>query len=111
VYKVYQRCVGIGPAAFYIWVTVKKARKSAMKDFYDIWLLSCQFDFDGAELTETIRLTFERRGTVPPIEVERFDEAFIDVEQVQWTAFWKRLQQDHVPISLISLRVEFSAAC
>lgn len=39
---------------------------SRMKDFYDIWLLSRQFDFDGAK-------------------------------QTQWTAFWKRLQQDHVP--------------
>ena len=72
---------------------------SRMKDFYDIWLLSRQFDFDGAELTEAIRLTFERRGTVLPIEVEGFDEDFINVKQVQWTAFWKRLQQDHVPVS------------
>jgi len=36
---------------------------SRMKDFYDIWLLSRQFDFDGAKLTEAIRLTFEQRYT------------------------------------------------
>jgi len=29
-----------------------------MKDVYDTWLLSRQFDFDGANLTEAIRLTF-----------------------------------------------------
>ena len=33
---------------------------SRMKDFYDIWLLSQQFDFNGAGLTEAIHLTFEQ---------------------------------------------------
>jgi predicted nucleotidyltransferase component of viral defense system len=37
---------------------------SRMKDFYDIWLLSRQFNFAGNSLAEAIRLTFERRGTV-----------------------------------------------
>lgn len=72
---------------------------SRMKDFYDIWLLSRQFDFDGMKLTEAIRLTFERRGTVMPIEIEAFNEAFTSAKQIQWSAFWKRLQQDHVPVS------------
>ena len=72
---------------------------SRMKDFYDIWLLSRQFDFDGMKLTEAIRLTFERRGTVMPIEIEAFNEAFISAKQIQWSAFWKRLQEDHVPVS------------
>ena len=35
---------------------------SRMKDFYDVWLLSRQFDFDGSELADAIRLTFERRA-------------------------------------------------
>ncbi len=34
---------------------------SRMKDFYDIWLLSRQFDFNGPELAEAISLTFARR--------------------------------------------------
>ena len=70
---------------------------SRMKDFYDIWLLARQFDFDGAKLTEAIRLTFKRRGTMLPKEIEAFNEDFIDAKQVQWTAFWNKLQQDHVP--------------
>jgi len=74
---------------------------SRMKDFYDIWLLSRQFDFDGAKLAEAIRLTFERRGTALPTEIEAFTEPFIDAKQIQWTTFWKRLQQDHVPVSFI----------
>jgi hypothetical protein len=72
---------------------------SRMKDFYDIWLLSQQFDFDGAKLTEAIRLTFERRGTNLPLEVEAFAEPFIEAKQTQWAAFCKRLQLDHVPTS------------
>ena len=74
-----------------------------MKDFYDIWLLSRQFDFLGAELSQAIRLTFERRGTELPLEIEAFTQPFIDAKQTQWTAFRKRLQQDHVPASFAQI--------
>jgi hypothetical protein len=72
---------------------------SRMKDFYDIWLLSQQFNFDGAKLAEAIRRTFERRGTAQPAEIEAFAEPFIVAKQIQWAAFWKRLQEDHIPAS------------
>ena len=72
---------------------------SRMKDFYDIWLLSRQFDFDGTKLAEAIRLTFEQRGTTLPAKIEAFTQPFIEAKQTQWAAFWKRLQQDHVPTS------------
>ena len=72
---------------------------SRMKDFYDIWLISRQFNFDGGKLAEAIRLTFKQRGTAMPVEIEAFDEPFISAKQIQWSAFWKRLQQDHVPVS------------
>ena len=72
---------------------------SRMKDFYDIWLLSRQFSFDGVKLAEAIRRTFERRGTTLPPEIEVFAEPFIVAKQTQWAAFWKRLQQNHVPSS------------
>ena len=72
---------------------------SRMKDFYDIWLLSRQFDFDGAKLTEAIRLTFERRCTALHAEIDAFAEPFIEAKQTQWVAFRKRLKQDHVPTS------------
>ena len=72
---------------------------SRMKDFYDIWLLSRQFDFDGAKLAEAIRLTFERRGTALPAEIDAFTEHFVEAKQTHWAAFRKRLQQDHVPAS------------
>lgn len=72
---------------------------SRMKDFYDIWFISNQLDFDGVKLAEAIRQTFERRGTMVPEEIEAFSEGFIEVKQVQWTAFWNKLNQDHVPVS------------
>jgi predicted nucleotidyltransferase component of viral defense system len=72
---------------------------SRMKDFYDIWLLSREFDFDGTRLAEAISRTFERRGTALPAAVEAFTEFFIDAKQTQWAAFRKRMQQGHVPAS------------
>ena len=70
---------------------------SRMKDFYDIWLLSRQFDFDSPKLTKAIELTFEQRGTTLPSEIEAFTDTFADAKQTQWTAFRKRLQHDHLP--------------
>ena len=34
---------------------------SRMKDFYDIWLLANQFDFDGQTLGKALTKTFARR--------------------------------------------------
>ena len=42
---------------------------SRMKDFYDIWLLSRQCDFDGATLQKAIIATFQKRATPIPIEM------------------------------------------
>ena len=72
---------------------------SRMKDFYDIWLLSRQFDFDGAKLAEAIRLTFKQHNTILPTEIIAFTGTFVDAKHDQWAAFWKRLQQNHVPAS------------
>jgi len=70
---------------------------SRMKDFYDIWLLSRQFEFYGSELSEAIRLTLKNRGTEIPDNITAFTGNFASSKQVQWTAFHKRLKQDHVP--------------
>ncbi|HEB87120.1 MAG TPA: nucleotidyl transferase AbiEii/AbiGii toxin family protein [Gammaproteobacteria bacterium] len=70
---------------------------SRMKDFYDIWLLSRQFDFDGAELAEAMRLTLENRGTEIPETITAFTDEFIKAKDKQWAAFHMRLGQEHVP--------------
>ena len=82
---------------------------SRMKDFYDIWLLSRQFDFEGEKLAEAIRLTFDRRGTELPDEATVFTKDFIDSKQAQWKAFIKKLKQDHVPTSFADIAAAVSA--
>ena len=42
---------------------------SRLKDFYDIWLLSEHFDFDGSILQQAIRATFQKRQTDYPHEI------------------------------------------
>ncbi len=70
---------------------------SRMKDFYDIWLLSRQFNFQGPKLAEAIRLTCNQRGSTLAEDIPAFQDAFIKQKQVQWMAFRKRLRQEHLP--------------
>jgi predicted nucleotidyltransferase component of viral defense system len=70
---------------------------SRMKDFYDIWILSRQFDFDGAALQQAIKSTLENRGTTIPEEIDAFEDSFIQEKQVQWKAFRKRLKKEIIP--------------
>ena len=71
---------------------------SRMKDFYDIWLLSRQFDFEGKKLSEAISKTLKNRGTDLPEEITAFSETFTEIKQVQWLAFRKKLKQEYVPV-------------
>jgi hypothetical protein len=82
---------------------------SRMKDFHDIWLLSRQFDFNGARLAKAVRLTLERRGTEVPAAVVAFSGAFAASKQVQWTAFRKRLGQTPAPESFEDVVLAVSA--
>ncbi|MCX7023435.1 MAG: nucleotidyl transferase AbiEii/AbiGii toxin family protein [Spirochaetes bacterium] len=69
---------------------------SRMKDFFDIWLLSRQFDFEAVTLRESLRLTFEKRGTgLAGLSV--FPKDFAEAKQLQWKAFRSRLKLDHAP--------------
>lgn len=73
---------------------------SRMKDFFDIWLLSRQFDFERIKLTEAIQRTFTHRRTSLEDEILAFSKEFSVEKQVQWNAFRKRLKQKYVPESL-----------
>ncbi len=42
---------------------------SRRKDFYDLWFISQQFDFEGALLQQAIINTFENRATPLPKEL------------------------------------------
>lgn len=63
---------------------------SRLKDFYDIWILSRSFEFDGDRLVRAIAATFARRGTPVPVEQpDAFTQFFAadKTRQRQWATF------------------------
>ncbi len=72
---------------------------SRMKDFYDIWVLALNHDFNDEVLAQAVSKTFERRGTVLSLESPCFNKKFgIDPErQKQWESFVKRSELNQVP--------------
>ncbi len=72
---------------------------SRMKDFFDIWLLCQNFEFNSLVLAEAIRQTFANRGTLIFVPVEAFEQIFIDAKQKQWAAFCRRLQPNPAPMA------------
>lgn len=66
---------------------------SRMKDFYDIYTLAREMEFDGATLCEAIRQTFERRQTPIPTEapLALTNNFFENKDKIlQWKAFTKK---------------------
>ncbi|NVL91243.1 MAG: nucleotidyl transferase AbiEii/AbiGii toxin family protein [Desulfobacterales bacterium] len=66
---------------------------SRMKDFYDLWIISKQFSFEGSVLAEAIRATFEHRGTAIPNDTPTAltdDFAADNDKPTQWRAFLRR---------------------
>jgi predicted nucleotidyltransferase component of viral defense system len=79
---------------------------SRMKDFYDLWMLSKQFSFDGASLSAAIAATFERRRTAIPegVPTALTDEFAADrIKRTQWAAFLKRNALTDAPADLSSV--------
>jgi predicted nucleotidyltransferase component of viral defense system len=68
-------------------------RNTRMKDYYDIWKLSQQFEFDGEVMVEAIRATFGRRQTALPsgAPIALTDKFSLDPLKIsQWTAFLRK---------------------
>ena len=68
-----------------------------MKDFYDVWLSSKLFAFDGRTLCQAVGNTFKRRSTPipdgPPLAFT--DDFRKDVQkQAQWRAFVRKTKPD-----------------
>ena len=79
---------------------------SRMKDFYDLWIMSKQFDFDGSLLTEAISATFDRRKTQLPDDLPlALTEDFSSDTTIsqRWRAFANKLKQssDTPPLNQI----------
>jgi hypothetical protein len=66
---------------------------SRMKDFYDLWIIAHQFEFDGLTLSEAIRNTFARRQTALQKQTPSgLSSTFYSDKQknLQWNAFLKK---------------------
>ena len=71
-----------------------------MKDFYDIWLLIQQFDFDRKELQGIIHQVLKNRGTSAEFPPIAFLDTFYDnpIKKDKWNAFLRDIS--HEPVSL-----------
>ena len=66
---------------------------SRMKDFYDLWIMARQFDFDGVALSQAIQNTFMRRQTSLPAQTPSGLGAnfYGDMQKnFQWNAFLRK---------------------
>jgi predicted nucleotidyltransferase component of viral defense system len=84
---------------------------SRMKDFFDIWLMSRQFDFDGTILAEAITKTFSTRGTKIPAEALALTDAFTEdaTKATQWRGFVRRNRLSEAPKDLGEVIVSIGA--
>ena len=76
---------------------------SRMKDFYDIWIIMRQFDFDGLRLVESLKRTFKHRKTSLPQRKPLFAEEIYDEKsdrQTLWKTFLKKGDIKHAPDKL-----------
>lgn len=74
---------------------------SRMKDFYDLWMIAQTFAFEGDDLAEAIRRTFERRRTPLPEQVPSgLSDSFALERETQWQAFLARDRLEAAPASL-----------
>lgn len=84
-------------------MTVLGMANSRMKDFYDIWMLITNFEFDGMVIQTAIERTFQNRSTELPTEKHIiFSEEFAENKRNQWNAFSRKLRDENaVAISQI----------
>lgn len=74
---------------------------SRMKDFWDVQQLARAFSFDGAEMLDALRATFERRQTRVPEHAPVCLTAAFSTDpdkHKQWTAFLKRTSLPIAPL-------------
>jgi len=72
---------------------------SQMKDFYDLWLLSTEFNFTGSSLAPAVLQTFNNRGAeITDAAPEALSMEFARDKQIEWSAFLNRsgYDQEHI---------------
>jgi len=83
---------------------------SRIRDFYDVWSLSKQFDFDGEILRNAIVGTFANRETDVVVHPVAFQPVFTqdDAKQKQWNGFCRKSRLESAPDSLEQVVAEIS---
>ncbi len=73
-----------------------------IKDFYDIWMLAQQFDFDGQTLATAIQKTFGHRGDAIPERPAAFGDAFTrnPIKIILWKNFIRKSRLNNAPETL-----------
>ena len=72
---------------------------SRVRDFYDVWSLSRQFDFDGQLLARAIRTTFSRRKTAVPDRPLALTKEYANDRSkiMQWRGFLRKGRLEECP--------------
>ncbi len=72
---------------------------SRMKDFYDIWILSRRFNFNGETLARAVQATFRNRKTPIVSDPVVFDQTFAydGDKSIQWKGFIKKAKLTSAP--------------
>ncbi len=77
---------------------------SRLKDYFDLWILARQSDFEGPLLTQAVAATFLRRGTEisQGVPMGLSDEFVVDDQkQKQWQAFLRKNRLVAMPLATI----------
>jgi len=77
-------------------------QNTRLKDYYDIWLLSRRFDFEGSVLSRAIRETFQQRRLEIPASPLALGPAFASdpAKIIQWRALLRRNRLTDAPQNL-----------
>ncbi len=83
----------------------RRMLNSRLRDYYDIWLLSRNFAFDGALLAQAIKNTCARRETEITEHPSGLSAEFVQdpARQTQWAAFRRKSKLADSPENLIDL--------
>jgi hypothetical protein len=78
---------------------------SRMKDFFDIWLVSRQFDFDGVALANAVSRTFANRGTAIELLPIALSDEFGNnpAKRAQWAGFVRKFKLNNLPSNLTEI--------
>ncbi|MBN2192820.1 MAG: nucleotidyl transferase AbiEii/AbiGii toxin family protein, partial [Polyangiaceae bacterium] len=84
---------------------------SRLRDFFDVWTLARQFDFDGGVLAAAVRETFARRGLPATFRSVALTEEFAAdrAKVAQWRGFLRKSRLQRAPAELAEVVAAIAA--